>query len=281
MAGASTYLRYSIFVDKRDVTPWVTAIEIEQPRRTLYRKAEITLAGLTPDALPAGGRWDVFGTYDAANRYQVDLIRNGYLPPDKDQAVLVTGNTVPKMKVVVYDFVWVIQRRMPEETLVLVPGNGIVWDHTPEQVYYVVENQIQTALDNLHGITRNPYAPTAHFPVGRYRVLNFQRTASRAARTLGLCAGIWVDWQLPDYNLKPYAVGAGKSYWDAIMDLAAPYAPEVYYRRDRNTLQLVDPLVRKWQAGGEVMNLPAGIVTSVRGAPQTRKTIHRVIVRVP
>ncbi|HQM37471.1 MAG TPA: hypothetical protein PLN64_00925 [Candidatus Bipolaricaulis anaerobius] len=279
MAGASTYLRYSIFVDKHDVTPWVTAIEIEQPRRTIYRKAEITLAGLSPDALPAGGRWDVFGTYDAAEPYQVELIRNGYLPPDREGAVLVTGGTVPKMTLTVYDYVWVLQRRAPEETIVCVPGNGIVWDHTPDQVYYVVENQIQTALDNLHGITRDPYKPTPYFPAGRYRVLNFIRTAAQAARQLGLMAGVHVDWQLPDYKLKPYAIGSGTTYWDAILALAAPYAPEIFYQRAWNTLQLVDPLTRKW--GGETMNLPAGLVTSVRGAPQTRRTIRRVVVRVP
>jgi len=281
MAGASTPLRYSVYVDHKEITPWVIAVEIEQPRRTIYRKAEITLAGLSPDAIPAGGRWDVFGSYDPANPRQVDLIRNGYLPPDKDQAVLVTGREVPKLKLTVYDFVWVLQRRTPEETLVFVPGNGIVWDHTPDGVYYVVENQIQTAIDNLTGIIRDPYKPTPKFPAGRYRVLNFVRTAYHAAYVLGLLAGVRVNWQLPDYKIQPYAIGAGKTYWDAILDLAAPYAPEVYYRRDWNSLNLVDPLTRKWQPAGEVMNLPAGLVTSVRGAPQTRRTIRRVIVRVP
>lgn len=282
MSGQTFPLRYTVYANKRDLTKWVTRVEIEQPRGCLYRQFTVTLAGWS--ALEEGASWDIFATLDSATPRAVDLIRNGIVPPDRERAILVRRGEVPKVQVTGYDYVYVMMRRAPRDTIVVVPNSGLEWGVASDGRRYLVENTVQRALDEYDSGSRlgaGYVASSSSMPVGQYQIWAFVRDLHALLKRLCSVAGTNYNIRLPNYQLKPFVIPPSMSYWQAIRELVRPYAAEISYDRDRNSVSIIDPLVAQYMPAGATLTLPAGALTSIRGEPQTRKRVRRVIVAVP
>ena len=282
MSGQTYPLKYTVYMNKRDITRWVTRIEVEQPRATLYRQFSLTFVGWS--ALEEEASWDIFGSFDAANPRAVDLIRNGFVPPDRERSILVRRGDVPKIQVTGYDYVYVMMRRAPRDTIVVVPNNGLEWGETSDGRPYLIENTVQRALDeyaNGGALGAGYVATSPQRPVGQYTIWSYVRTLQELLVRLCIFAGVNPNVRLPDYQMSPFLIPPTMSYWQAIRELVRPYAAELSYDRDRNTLSIIDPLVSQYMPAGATITLPAGALTSIRGEPQTRKRARRVIVTVP
>lgn len=244
---------FTVYHDQRDLTGWVTALEVAQPARTLSREWSVTLAGYTN--LVEDGTWDIFATYDPSNPRAECLVRGGVVPPDRERSVSVQRGGVPTVTVRGYDHVYLAQRRAPRDTLVLVPDR--------------------------EGTT-SAAAAIAQYgeAVGRYRVATNIRSLHSALRLLANGAGVNVQLSVPDYPLQPLVVSPTSTYWTAMLDLLKPLAAEVWYRRAANTLVVVDPLAPRYGLG-RLLEIPGELVTGISGVPTRRRRVRRVIYQVP
>ena len=245
-------LTITAHMDGRDVTPWLVEASVEQPRRTLYRQADLTFAGWSN--IIDGARWDIFASYDPAEPYAETILAAGQVPPDRVRRVRVGAGELPRVTLTVYDHVWLAQRRTPTETLVLVPDEG--------------GESAAAALEDYPG------------PVGAYRVLAGVRTLHDAVRRLAHLAGFRVQILLPNADMAPLVVDPSSSLWEAIVELLTPWSPRTRYDRHNNTLIFSDPLGAAY-AAGRTLTIPADGVRSIDGWPTRYARTRRVIVRVP
>jgi hypothetical protein len=241
----------TVHMNGRDVTPWLVEASIEQPRRTLYRQAELVFHGWT--ALEDGAAWRVFATYDTTEPYAETLLDAGVAPPDRVRRLRVASGEQPRLAVTVYDHVWLAQRRGPSETLVLVPDTG--------------GESVATAIAKHAG------------PVGAYKVHGGVRTLHDAVRLLARLAGFRVRVLLPDAPLAPLVLDPSASYWTTLVELLTPWRPRTHYDRHNNTLVFSDPLGAGYNTGRTLL-LPAAGVHSVTGWPVKLARTRRVIVRL-
>lgn len=258
-------LRYTVYMDRRDVTKWVTALTVTQPRNCLYRQADIIFEGWS--SLADDADWDVFGSYDPTSPRDEILLRTGKIPEDRERAITIRGGANPAIKIRIYDQVWQAQRRAPRETVVMVPRNGYVWD-VVDGHRVLRENSVETAIRNHGG------------PIGRYRVWQRIDTMHDAVRELGDAAGINTRVLLPDYPMQPRVLDPTACYWDLMRDLVAPYAPEIWYERQNNTIVFVDPLAARYDVG-RTIELPNQTIRNIRALPVMRRRVRRVIIQVP
>jgi hypothetical protein len=271
--GNQFAMQYLVYVDHRDVTQWVTRLVVEQAPRTLYRRFEVTVAGWNLEEVTDGSRWDIFGSLDVvADPHAVCLIRDGYVPPDKEQTALVKIGDAPSVTFRGYDYAWVMMRRSPRDTIVMVPGTGLVWATNASGERYLIRNDIQVALDE--------YRSQNHI-VGQYQVWYYVSTLESACNYLAQHAGCSLEYRMPGYNMQAWVVSPAKSYWETLLELVEPYAPDIYYRRDRNTLVIADSLASQYTLGFSKVTLPAGALENIKGVPDTRKRVRRVLVRIP
>jgi len=285
VSGSQFDLGIRVYMNQRDITQWVQSVVIVHDRRVLYRRFEVTFLGWS--SLEAGATWDIFGTLDpSGSPYDVDLIRNGYVPPDHEESALVRRGDVPTVTIRGYDYAYVMMRRSPRETIVMVPGTGLVWATNDAGQRYLVENQVQTALDEYRlGARRGQQVaagrePSWARPVGRYTIWPDMWSLERACEALARYAGVCLEWYLPSPRIGPWVVSPTLSYWDALLQLVEPYAPEIYYRRDSNRLAIVDPLsVTAYRPGGTKITLPARALTNISGRPAERRRVRRVVMR--
>lgn len=246
-------VQYTVYHDQRDLTPWVTSLEVSQPPRSLSREWSVTLAGYTN--LVDDGTWDIFATYDTSSPRAECLIRSGVVPPDRERSIVVQRDGVPTVTVRGYDHVYLALRRAPRDTLVLVPDREGT-------------TSAAAAISQYGGA------------VGRYRVATNVRSLHAALTLLANGAGVNVHLAIPDYPLQPLVVPPTSGYWAAMLELLQPTAAEVWYRRASNTVVVVDPLAPRYGLGRRV-EIPGELVTAVSGVPTRHRMVRRVIYQVP
>lgn len=246
----------TVYMNSRDVTPWVTELSITQPKRTIYRHFDITMAGWHfLEQYEDGASWDVYASHDDTDPTAEAVIRNGVIPPDRARALLIAAATVPTISLRGYDNVWLAQRRRPTDTLVVVPGAGFG------------DGGVEAALEKYTG------------PVGRYAVWNYAATISQAVGRLAAEAGLRVDYRLPDADLLPFVIPPDRSYWEALVELVRPWQPEIYYRRNYNTLLILDPEAPRYGIG-RTLNVGKENLVRVIGLPVYRNRTRRVILKL-
>ena len=99
----------TIYMDKRDVTPWILSVAVEQID-SIHRKFTLTFGGW--HTFDESNRWDIFESYDPTNPRAECLIRNGVIPADRQRIVRVEKNDVPKITAEGYEYVWLAKRRV-------------------------------------------------------------------------------------------------------------------------------------------------------------------------
>ena len=259
-------LSFRVYMNQRDVTPWITSIEIEHPRRTLYRQWTFNFAAWSN--LESGARWDLFATYDDAEPRAEIMSRGGILPPDRERRrLIVAAASVPRLQVRGYDFAWMAQRRQPAETIILVPSSAYKVEERDGRPI-LIENSVAGAINRYQG------------PIGKYRVWTHTRTLHQAIQKLGRAAGVNTRILIPNHDLIPTVIEPTKSFWQAIVDLVAPWAPRIYYRDSTNTLVFVDPLARHYGID-RTLELPSESIAEMVGAPVEFKRIRRILARIP
>lgn len=247
----------TLYMNRRDVTPWLQSLEPSQPAGCIYRQFTATFAGWHAlEGYLAGATWDLYGSHDPANPRAVALIRDGIVPQDREQTASVGAGAVPSFTVTGYDAVWLAQRRRPRDTVVMVPDAGFG-----------------------SGSVAKALASYQEGPVGRYVVWQYVRTYRAAVERLAREAGFRVDYRLPDHPLEPLVVPPTSSYWDALISLVEPWAPEVWYRRTWNTLMFLDPEAPRYDLDN-VLTLGPDMGVAVDALPVVRNRVHRVILRV-
>jgi len=259
-------LGYTVYMNYRDVSAWVESLSWGQPTQELYREFSVTFAGWNAvEEYEEGARWDIFASHDPTDPRSECVIRAGVIPPDREGQVVVTGQEVPKVTLKGYEQFWLAQRRRPSETLVLVPGSGILYDIVGGH-HIVRENTVKSALEAYDQ------------PVGRYRVLQYVNTVHEAIRRLSREAGFNVETRFQDAPLTPMVIDPEKSYWQVIDELSRSRRVRKRYRRATNTLLLVAPESDQYGIG-QTLNLGSGNVVSVDGMPVRHKRIRRIIMR--
>lgn len=259
-------LEFRVFMNRRDVTQWVSSIDIEHPRRTLYRQWTFNFNAWSN--LEAGARWDIFATYDSSDPRAEVMSRQGILPPDRERRRLViSAASVPTLTVRGYDLAWIMQRRQPAETIILVPSSTYQIEERAGAPV-LIENSVAGAIDRYTG------------PVGRYRVWSYTKTLHQAVTKLARAAGVNVRLLLPNHDIQPVVIPPTSSYWKAISDLVAPWKPRYYYRDSTNTLVIVDPVTRHYRVG-RTLELPSEAIQRLTGHPVEFKRARRLLVRVP
>jgi len=258
---------FRVYMNTRDVTDWVTSLEIEHPRKTLYRQWTFHFAGWS--AIEENATWDLFGSYTPGTDPRAEILsRAGILPPDRERARLVVARgEMPRLTIRGYDYVWSAQRKRPRETIVVVPSSAYIVEEIDGRPV-LRENSVAGALNRHEG------------PVGKYRVWTHVSTIATALRRLGNAAGVRVQCRLPSAPMIPYVIPPDKSFWEAILDLAAPWKPKFYYRDSTRTLVIVDPLHSHYAMGGP-LTVPGDAVKRITGAPIYEKRTRRILIRIP
>lgn len=250
MTAITTKLQLTVYMNRRDVTQWATAIEVTQPSRALHREWSITFAGWS--SIEDDAEWDIFGTYDESVPRAECLIRAGVIPPDRQRNHQLGRGTMPTLTVQGVDHVWMIQRRAPRDTIVMLSDG-------------------KSAAAAIEEFGR---------PVGRYRTWGGINTLHRAVQALGTAAGVNVECRFPNYPFSALVVDPALSYWGAMYSLLEPTAAEVWYRRSDRTLICVDPLAPRYGLGRR-LQVPDGMVLSASAWPIRRRRVRRIIYRVP
>lgn len=247
----------TIYMDKRDVTSWITECQIEQID-SINRKFKLVFAGW--HSFDDSNRWDIFETYDPTNPRAECTIRNGIIPEDRTRVVRVKSEAVPTITAMGYEYIFMAKRRAPQETIVLVPSTRNV------------EQDIGLAIANY----QRKFGQAA--AIGTYRVWPGVRTMHHAVRRLMQAARIRVQIRVPNYDLTPYVIDPTLSYWDAVRRLTDPFAPVRYYIRSTNTIVIADP-TQTFMGSGTVLNIPESAVNMIDVMPQRLRRIRRVLMR--
>lgn len=258
---------FRVYMNKRDVTDWVTTVELEHPRNTLYRQWTFNFAGWS--SIEEGAEWDLFGSYDPTGDPRAEVLaRAGRTPPDRERdRLIVEAGKIPTLRVRGYDFVWSVQRKRPRETIIVVPSSAYIVEEIDGRPV-LLENSVAGAIRRYEG------------PIGKYRVWTNVRTIPQCVKRLGNAAGVRVDYRLPSANMIPLVIDPTLSYWEAMIDLAKPWKPKIYYRDSINTLVLADPLHSHYQVG-TTLTVPARTVVRMTGAPIKHKRTRRILIRIP
>jgi len=258
---------FRAYMNQRDVTDWITSVDIEHPRNCLYRQWTFQFAGWS--SIEEGAEWDLFGSYDPGTNPRAEVLaRAGRTPPDRERdRLIVQAGRMPALRIRGYDFVWTVQRKRPRETIVVVPSSAYIVEEIDGRPV-LLENSVAGAIRRHEG------------PIGKYRVWTHVRTIADALRRLGNAAGVRVDNRLPSANMIPYVIPPTFSFWDAMVELAKPWKPKIYYRDSTNTLVFADPLHSHYSIGS-TLTIPKRTVVRMTGAPIKRKRTRRILIRIP
>ncbi len=243
----------TVHMDKRDVTPWITEVEIEQID-SIHRKFQLTFAGW--HSFTEANRWDIFESYDPVTTPRAEcVIRNGIIPADRQRVVHISPESVPTIVAEGYEYIWLAKRRAPPETVILVPSTRNV------------DQDARLAIMNYRG-----------GEIGTYRVWAGVRDLHTAIKRLMSAARIRVQVRIPNYELSAYVVDPTFSYWKAVEKLTDPFAPVRYYIRSTNTIVIADPTATM-MGSGTTLNLPEEAVRVLDVQPQKLRRIRRVLMR--
>jgi len=242
----------TVYMDKRNVTPWITGIDIDQ-KNSIHRQFRLTFGGW--HSFTEVNRWDIYESNDvAANPRAEIIIRNGVIPADRQRVVKVRPEDVPTIIALGYEYIWLAKRRAPSETVILVPSTRNV------------EQDVGLAIASYRGEE-----------IGTYRVWAGVRDLHTAIRRLMAAARIRVQIRIPNYEMASYVIDPTLSYWKAVEKLTDPFAPVRYYSRSTNTIVIADP-TQTLMGAGTILNLPTGVrILDVQ--PQRLRRIRRVLMR--
>jgi hypothetical protein len=241
-------LDLNVYMDSRPVKIWWESVTWGNPTHEVYRSFSITFIGW--HEFSRASRWDIYGTRDPAVPRSELLIRQGIVPPDRQPVVSFDGKEL-RMTVAGYDWAWMAQRQTPTNTLVVASSTALA----------------QRAVRESQN------------PVGRWRWIP-AATLHDAVRQLGLLAGFTADLRIPNYRFSAALLDPAKSYWQHILDLTEPFAPEYFFRRTESRVLIADRAARA-QAVGTTMALSEQTIKGVEAGPSVFKYVRRVIVRVP
>lgn len=243
-----------VYMDTRDVTPWVRSVSWEQMDAINRR---FTIEFTAWHSFDETNRWDIFETANEADPRAEVVIRNGIVPPDRQRFISVSKDSPPSITAVGYEYIWLAKRRAPNETVILVPSTNNV------------EADVSKALSNYRGEW-----------VGTYRVWSGVTRLSTAVKRLAAAARIRTSFRIPDYDFEPYVLDPSMSYFDAIVALTDPFQPVRYYVRTTNTIVIADPAAQIMEVGS-TLNIPAKVIQSFQVRPQLLRRIRRVHMRTP
>ena len=256
---------FEILIDGEDVTASVTSVQVEQPAETIYRTFRLDLVGA--HNIGVDSRVDIY--YNAAGGDRETLvIRQGLLAPTWSQILKVgrvrsSGEAItPSVTLEGFDGVYLATRRAPLATVVLASDR-------------------QLAAKAVKG---------ANGPVGRWRFVR-ARTLHDAVRWLAGAAGLRIELgAIPNHPfsarvLEPLGAGrqpasGSSSYWSHLFDLLEPWAPDIYYRRESNTVVIVDRLSPRVSGNPFVTQLPQDLISNLTGRPRRRRHVRRVVAEV-
>ena len=243
----------TVYMDQRDVTPWVKSVEVDQDD-SMTRKFTIEFTAW--HSFDENSRWDIFGSYDAANPRQEILIRAGVLDPANRKMVNLSRTTAPRITARGYEWVWLAQRKRPTETIVLAPGHGNL------------EAAVQIAIQNYKE------------PIGQYKVWYGIDSNREAVTKLMQAVGITASCRFPYHTISPFVMPPDKSYYRMAADIAGAYAALPNYIRSTNTIVFSDQRDVAMGAAND-MTIPDELVNSISARPRFRSRPTRLIVRFP
>jgi hypothetical protein len=256
MTSQAVDFSMTVYMNQRDITPWCRRIKVSQPEGYVEKEFEITTNAW--HMFQENARYDIYASYDPANPRQECMIRQGWILPDKRRSVRVSRGEMPTITIRGKGWSSISFRRAPRETIVCIPVYGTAGYNM---------NYARRVLLNYDG------------PVGRIRIFPGCARVDQAVHRLGMNAWIGISWNLPFYPLQPVVIPAGKTYWDAILDLIEPYAPEIYFSHWSNHIVIADSLSR-WY-GRWPMNVDGGIIRHIDAVPTNHIRVRRVLVRIP
>lgn len=251
--------KITVYMNQRDVTPWVTAITFTQQANSYYRSAKVTFAGF--NAIDEGATWDIFGTYDPTVPRSQVLIYQGAIPPEQPATFTLDAAAGPTVDVTINDWAWFAQRCMPKHSLVICK---------------TVDEAIKTVEKTIPSSTPNRY----QYAVGSWRWVQ-AGTFKQAATALANLSQFNITINTPDYDLQPYVVQPTKSTWDAILELAQPFVPEVFFRRTECRVILADRLQRFQGVGSQLVLSAKAIAGPLVATPRIVDYTRRVLLQVP
>jgi hypothetical protein len=242
-------LSLTLYMDRRDVTPWVQSLTLRQAPRALYLQADVTFHGWW--ATDLSSRWDLYGTYDPTVPRSELLLRGGIIPPDQPAVVtLKRGEPVPSVTPIL-DWAYFAQRVTARRTIVVAPDRS----------------SAQRAIAAYEG------------PIGAHAILTVD-TMNEAVRQLASLTGFNVELRIPDYPIAATVLDPEQSLWDHIFNLVTPFKPEIYFRRDRCSVMIADTVGQ--QVGvGQTLNFSDDAVKSFEVSPTFRAHRRRVLIKVP
>lgn len=256
----------TVFMNKRDVTPWVTNVVVSNRSKILWREFSLSFAGW--DALEDDPSWDIFAGTDGSVDRQECIVRDGVSPPETPPTIQVKKDAGTVIQVTGYDHVWRITRRRPRTTLVLVSD--------PERV------SVERALESYReGVGMSGYTGRSSSPgvTGRTSIIKNVRTMHQAVSRLANWAGVHVNIQIPNYPIQPVIVGPDQTYWQAIANLVAPFSPLTYFDRSRNLLWFYDSLSHSTGAA-RWTTLPVAMIDSMGATSMKNTRPGRILLRV-
>lgn len=244
---------FTVYMDKRPITKFVKRLRVQQQSRCLYRSFELDLAGWS--SVEVASSFDVYASHNPAVPRAEIVIAGGMQAPEQKPKVVVDGG-VPTTTVVGYDWAWFAQRlKAPGFTTVVVAKSA--------------------------GDARRAVLKSAT-PLGRWQWLP-AATLHAAVQGLGGLAGFSVELRMPDYPFSWVIIKPEASLWQAILDLVAPYAPEIYFRRTENRVLITDR-VSRYQTAGTKIVLAEGALQNPGGVeviPELMRYRRRVLLSVP
>jgi len=248
----TTPVSMTVYMNKRDITKWVTRVAVEQAPHTLYRQATVVLAGWY--AIELAKRWDIYASTDLAVPRSSLLLSGAVVPPDRRPETVVAGG-VPITTVTLYDWAWLAQRRTPRQTLVIAPKRELA---VAEVERYLAEED---------------------GPVGRYQIIEAP-TMHAAVAALAVQAGFHVDLRIPDYAMAPLVVDPKQSLWKTIYSLVEPFQPQVFFRHNTAKVAIVDRIGRAVGVG-PTLSLSATAIEALSASSLPYRNTRRVLIQVP
>jgi hypothetical protein len=243
----------TVYMNNRDISDWCTRVKIGTPDRFLEQEFEISTAAwhlFDPTA-----RYDIYASYDPASPREESVIRQGWVLPDQQLVAAVERGAMPEVTIRGKSWSSVAFRRSGHETMLFSP-----WG-------FHDFGRLRRVLDNYDG------------PIGRVRYMNYFTRIDQVVVRLGMEAWLGVSWSLPHYPTGPIIVPPGKRYWDAMLDLVEPFAPEIRFNEHGNSVVFGDSLRSHYGTSSTVM--PGDLVRRITAHPVKKNSVRRVVMKVP
>lgn len=235
-----------VYMDRRDISPWVESVDVQQQPDTVYSEWTVVLNGWHNVNLD--GSYDIYSSPDGTVTPNQLLIRRGMLAPDRPPEVDTTNG---KITLHGYDWFYFACRRTPAQTIVITASN-----QAPESTIRKI----------------NPGA------IGATRIYTGVRRLSDAVSLLGGLAGFRTVWIGDNYDMSTAVVDPSKSYWEAIRDITGTQRPLPIVSPENSAIYFVSRLMAGYQLFPAV-SLSTVAVQNMTLGPSAYRKIRRVLMR--